>query len=134
MAGQHNAEPNSSPAQWTNEIYDTTGIQPGLWSGDFLLRTGQHRQPLHDDRRGHDQWNQGALVHLTITPHPRTGGAVRRGDRGAVRHPLTDDQWTMPITDGADLNNAWKARLDTISVFFQELQDYGIQGAVAATP
>ena len=35
VAGQHNREPNSAPAMWTNKIQATTGRFPGLWSGDF---------------------------------------------------------------------------------------------------
>ena len=38
VAGQHNREPNSEPAQWTNWIHNTTGKFPGLWSGDFLYQ------------------------------------------------------------------------------------------------
>ena len=127
VAGQHNAEPNSSPAQWTNEIYDTTGRYPGLWSGDFL-----YEQDNIDNRptmiaEAIDQWNQGALVHLMYHAAPPDLGEPCAWDPGVVNHPLSDDQWTRLITDGADLNNAWKARLDTISVFFQELKDNGVQ-------
>jgi mannan endo-1,4-beta-mannosidase len=36
ISGQHNAEPNSEPAQYTNEVDAITGVYPGLWGGDFL--------------------------------------------------------------------------------------------------
>ncbi len=127
VAGQHNREPNSSPAQWTNKIYDTTGRFPGLWSGDFL-----YEQDNIDNRstmiaQAIDQWNQGALVHLMYHAAPPDLGEPCGWDPGVVNHPLSDDQWNGLITDGSDLNNAWKARLDTISVFFQELKDQGVQ-------
>ncbi len=38
IAGQHNKEPNSDPARWTDYIKETTGKYPALWSGDFLFK------------------------------------------------------------------------------------------------
>ena len=127
VAGQHNREPNSSPAQWTNKIHDTTGRFPGLWSGDFLYEQDNidNRGTMITEAIG--QWNQRALVHLMYHAAPPDVGEPCGWDPGVVNHPLSDDQWNGLITDGADLNNAWKARLDTISVFLQELKDNGVQ-------
>src|SRR6185295_8129184 len=58
VAGQHNREPNSNPAQWTNAIYGTTGVYPGLWSGDFLFEQDNinNRWTMIDEAKR--QWNQ----------------------------------------------------------------------------
>jgi len=127
VAGQHNREPNSEPAQWTNWIHNTTGKFPGLWSGDFLY------QQDNIDNRGTmineatNQWNQGALVHLMYHAAPPDLGEPCGWDPGVINHPLSDAQWKQLITDGAGLNKTWKARLDVISVFLQDLKDSGVQ-------
>jgi hypothetical protein len=59
VAGQHNREPNSEPAKWTNAIHDTTGKFPGLWSGDFLFEQDNinNRQTMINEAK--NQWRQG---------------------------------------------------------------------------
>jgi len=127
VAGQHNREPNSEPALWTNWIYDTTGKFPGLWSGDFL-----YEQDDIDDRgtmidEAKSQWEQGALINLMYHAAPPDLGEPCAWDPGVINHPLSDDQWNDLITDGGYLNTQWKARLDVISVFLQDLKDSGVQ-------
>jgi mannan endo-1,4-beta-mannosidase len=127
VAGQHNREPNSEPALWTNWIYDTTGKFPGLWSGDFL-----YEQDDIDDRgtmidEAKSQWQQGALINLMYHAAPPDLGEPCAWDPGVINHPLSDDQWNDLITDGGYLNTQWKARLDVISVFLQDLKDSGVQ-------
>jgi mannan endo-1,4-beta-mannosidase len=127
VAGQHNREPNSEPAQWTNWIHDTTGKFPGLWSGDFLYEQDNidNRGTMINEAK--NQWNQGALINLMYHAAPPDLGEPCGWDPGVINHPLSDDQWNQLTTDGADLNNTWKARLDVISVFLQDLKDSGVQ-------
>ena len=127
VAGQHNREPNSEPALWTNWIYDTTGKFPGLWSGDFL-----YEQDDIDDRgtmidEAKSQWEQGALINLMYHAAPPDLGEPCNWDPGVINHPLSDDQWNDLITDEGYLNTQWRARLDVISVFLQNLKDSGVQ-------
>jgi mannan endo-1,4-beta-mannosidase len=126
VAGQHNREPNSEPAKWTDWIYDNTGKYPGLWSGDFL-----YEQDCIDNRgimiaEAKSQWQQGALVNLMYHACPPTTGEPCAWEGGVLSN-LTDDQWNELISDGSDLNNNWKARLDVISVFLLELKDDGVE-------
>jgi mannan endo-1,4-beta-mannosidase len=126
VAGQHNREPNSEPAMWTDWIYNTTGKYPGLWSGDFL-----YEQPCISNRatminEAQTQWQQGALINLMYHACPPTTAEPCAWE-GGVLSSLTDDQWNELITDGSELNNNWKARLDVISVFLQDLQNNGVE-------
>jgi mannan endo-1,4-beta-mannosidase len=131
VAGEHNREPNSAPAMWTNWIHDpppgaNTGRYPGLWSGDFLFEQVNidARQTMINEAK--NQWQQGALINLMYHACPPTQGeACDFG--GGVLSSLTDAQWNELITDGSNLNSIWKARLDVISGFLQDLKDNGVE-------
>ena len=40
---------------------------------------------------------------------------------------LSETQWNELVTDGSALNNQWKARLDTIVPYLQDLQNNGVE-------
>jgi mannan endo-1,4-beta-mannosidase len=126
VAGQHNREPNSAPAMWTNKIHDTTGRFPGLWSGDFLFEQDNinSRQTMINEAK--NQWKQGALINLMYHACPPSQGEACSFDGGVLSH-LSDAQWNELITDGSNLNRIWKARLDVISVLLQDLKDNGVE-------
>lgn len=126
VAGQHNREPISDPARWTSAIHETTGKYPGFWSSDFLFEQDNidSRQIMIDEAKR--QWNQGAIVHLMYHACPPTQSEACGWDGGVMSH-LSDDQWNALITDGSDLNNVWKSRLDRIAVFLQDLKDHGVE-------
>jgi mannan endo-1,4-beta-mannosidase len=123
IAGQHNREPNADPARWTNYIHDLTGRYPGLWSGDFLFQAEniQHRWTMIYEAE--NQWKRGAMVNLMLHTCPPHRGEPCQWDPGILHDPLTDEQWTFLITDGTELNLAWKTRLDTIAIYLQYLDD-----------
>jgi mannan endo-1,4-beta-mannosidase len=125
VAGQHNQEPNSEPAKWTNAIHDTTGKFPGLWSGDFLFEQDNidNRSTMINEAK--NQWKQGALINLMYHACPPDQGEPCSWEGGVKSH-LSDDQWNQLITDGSDLNSKWKERLDVISAFLQDLKDNGV--------
>jgi hypothetical protein len=105
---------------WAYWIYNTTGRYPGLWSGDFL-----YEQPCISSRatminEAQTQWQRGALINLMYHACPPTTGEPCAWE-GGVLSSLTDDQWNELIADGSDLNNNWKARLNVISLFLQDL-------------
>jgi mannan endo-1,4-beta-mannosidase len=126
VAGQHNREPNSAPAMWTNKIQATTGRFPGLWSGDFLFEQDNinNRQTMIDKAK--NQWRQGAVINLMYHACPPNQGEACGFDGGVLSH-LSDAQWNELITDGSNLNRIWKARLDVISVFLQDLKNNGVE-------
>ena len=123
VSGQHNREPNSDPARWTNWIYSVTGKYPGLWGGDFLFRSEdiQHRWTMITEAK--NQWNNGALVTLMWHVCPPT--ISEPCELTDVMSDLSDVQWSELVSDGSTLNNEWKARIDTIVDYLQDLKDNG---------
>jgi beta-mannanase len=125
-SGEHNREPNSNPAQYTNQIFNTTGKYPALWSGDFLFASSDisSRQTMINQAKS--QWASGALINIMYHACPPTQGEPCAWSGGVVSD-LTDAQWTELITNGTSLNNAWKARLDVIAVYLQDLKNNGVE-------
>jgi hypothetical protein len=126
ISGQHNREPNSNPAQSTNQIFSTTGKYPALWSGDFLFASSDiaHRQTMINQAKV--QWNAGAIINIMFHACPPTQPEPCAWDGGVVSH-LTDAQWNELITNGTTLNNNWKARLNIIAGYLQDLKNNGVE-------
>jgi mannan endo-1,4-beta-mannosidase len=72
-----------------------------------------------------NQWNRGALVHLMYHACPPDQLEACSWDN--VQRQLSDAQWNELTTDGTNLNNVWKSRLDIIAVFLQDLKDNGVE-------
>jgi hypothetical protein len=125
-SGMHNREPNSAPATWTNQINATTGKYPALWSGDFLFASSDvaNRQTMINQAKA--QWASGALVNIMFHACPPTQAEPCAWE-GGVKSSLTNAQWTELITNGTTLNNNWKARLDVIAGYLQDLKNNGVE-------
>jgi hypothetical protein len=125
-SGMHNREPNSAPATWTNQINATTGKYPALWSGDFLFASSDvaNRQTMINEAKA--QWASGALVNIMFHACPPTQAEPCAWE-GGVKSSLTNAQWTELITNGTTLNNNWKARLDVIAGYLQDLKNNGVE-------
>ena len=127
LAGQHNREPNSDPDKWTEYIYETTGKYPALWSGDFL-----YQQKNIDNRwtmiyEAKKQWDNGAVVSIMWHVCPPDMDEPCGWDPGVLNEPLTNDQWSELLTEGTNLNNRWKSRMDEIAVYLQYLKDNDVE-------
>jgi mannan endo-1,4-beta-mannosidase len=127
IAGQQNKD-SKSPSSHSDQIKSITGKMPGLWSADFGF--GQYAV---DNRasvvaEAKKQWNDGAIVQLMYHNCAPTRDEYCEWDDVGGAHPLhlTDDEWSQLVTDGTDLNKAWKGRLDTLSVFFADLKAAGV--------
>ncbi|MGE5496855.1 MAG: glycosyl hydrolase, partial [Syntrophothermus sp.] len=74
ITGQHNREPNSIPSKYYNQVHDSTGKWPGLWSCDFLFEreyiTSTARWTMTYEAE--KQWNNGAIVQLMFHTCPPT--------------------------------------------------------------
>jgi mannan endo-1,4-beta-mannosidase len=121
ISGQHNREPNSDPARWTNWIYTVTGKYPGLWGGDFLYLTDdiQHRGTMINEAK--NQWNNGALVTLMWHVCPPT--MEEPCNWTDITSTLSITQWNELVTDGTPLNTEWKERIDSIAPYLDDLKD-----------
>jgi|GEM_PF-1763364 len=125
-SGMHNREPNSAPATWTNRVNATTGKYPALWSGDFLFAGTDvaNRQTMINEAKA--QWASGALINIMFHACPPTQAEPCAWE-GGVKSTLTNAQWTELITNGTTLNNNWKARLDVIAGYLQDLKNNGVE-------
>jgi predicted chitinase len=126
IAGQHDKN-NATPSDATDQVTGITGRVPGLWSGDFLFGSDvDHRQDMIDEAI--NQWHHGAVVQLLYHNCIPTRDEYCSWDDigGANPQHLSDSQWSQIVTDGTALNQAWKARLDGLAPFFQQLKDAGV--------
>ena len=125
VIGIHNREPNSEPSKQTNRIRELTGKYPALWSGDFLFSSDDvnNRQKMIDECK--NQWNSGSIVQLMLHVVPPTQSEPGQWDGGVISS-LSDSQWSSLITNGGDLNNKWKQRLDLYASYIQQLKAAGV--------
>lgn len=125
VSGQHNKEPANQPSQYTNQVHDVTGMFPGMWGGELMFNAADvnNRQQVFD--QAITEWNNGSLVTFTWHVCPPTIGSSCQF-QGGVQSEITNEQFTEVITEGTSLNNAWKARLDEVVPYFQQLEDAGI--------
>ncbi|HNW43403.1 MAG TPA: glycosyl hydrolase [Elusimicrobiales bacterium] len=127
VAGQHNREPNSDPARWTEKIFAATGKYPGLWSGDFLFQPeniAARRTLVYEAEK---QWKKGAIVQLMWHSCSPALAEPCGWDKNGLLSRLTDEQWAQLTTDGTELNGRWKQRMDQIAVYLQYLEDKGVE-------
>lgn len=126
IAGQHNKEPANQPSFYTGKAHDITGQYPGLWGGDFFFGGSDvaNRQAVIDQAKL--EWSHGAVVTMTWHMCPPTQGSSCDWSSG-VMSKLSDAQWSELMTNGSNLNNRYKARLDEIVPYLQQLQNAGVQ-------
>lgn len=126
VAGQHDKD-NATPTDATDQVAAITGLAPGFWSGDFLFGSDVAYRPVMI-AQAQTEWGLGSIVHLMYHACSPTGDESCTWDDigGATPASLTDAQWTDLVTDGGTLNQAWKGRLDTLAVFFKQLQAAGV--------
>jgi hypothetical protein len=127
LAGQHDKS-NADPQGATSQVATITGKVPALYSADFGFGADMVDNRATMIAAIKDQWRQGAVVQLMYhncvpTRDERCGWDDIGGANPAH---LDDAQWTELVTDGTPLNQAWKARLDTLAGFFAELRAAGV--------
>lgn len=125
IVGIHNREPNSEPSKQTNQAYAVTGQYPALWSGDFLFSSSDVSNRWNMIYECKKQWENGSIVQLMLRVTPPTQAEAGNWDGGVVSK-LTDEQWSSLITNGGELNKAWKKRLDTYAQYISYLKDNGV--------
>ncbi len=127
ISGIHNREPNSEPAQWTDQIFATTGKYPGLWSGDFLFQEENinDRQTMINEAL--NQWKKGAIVNLMWHAcNPSLNEPCGWNDQGVLSH-MSDAQWNELLTDGTAINTKWKSMMDDVATHLQFLEDNNVE-------
>lgn len=126
VSGMHNRQPISAPATYTNREKDITGDFPALWSSDFLFEQSDISSRGTMINEAKSQWAQGAIINLMFHACPPTTSEPCQW-QGDVQSKLSDAQWQDLITDGGQLNRNWKARLDAIVPYLQDLKNNGVE-------
>jgi mannan endo-1,4-beta-mannosidase len=123
LSGEHNRE--ASQGDFIQAMHAVTGHYPALWGGDFLYESDaiQNRPNVIDYLM--NGWKGGAVIDLMYHACPPTQGESCGWD-GGVLSALSDAQWSDLVTDGGSLNQIWKARLDAIAPYFEQLKAAGM--------
>ncbi|MDB5478924.1 MAG: mannan endo,4-beta-mannosidase, partial [Alphaproteobacteria bacterium] len=125
VSGQHNKEPASSPAQYTNIVTGVTGQTPGLWGGDMMFRSADinNRQLVIDEAKR--QWAAGSLVALTW--HACSPTVARTCEfAGGVNTQISNAQFQEIVTAGTTLNTTWRSRMAEVVPNLQQLKAAGV--------
>ena len=123
LAGEHNRE--STQGNFIQAMHDVSGHFPALWGGDFLFETNEIANRPKVISYLTQGWKGGAAVSLMYHACSPAMAETCTFDNGIKAH-LSDPQWADLTTDGGTLNKVWKARLDAISPYLQQLKDAGI--------
>lgn len=129
VVGVHNREPNNEPDKWTIEAAKVAGVWPGLWSGDFLFSQDDIASRWDMIFEAEKRWKQGMLVNLMLHVCPPTTSETCGWNESlnGMHYELTDQEWTELLTDGTDLNNTWKERLDDYAFYLDYLNKKGVR-------
>jgi len=123
MAGEHNRE--SQQGNFIQTMDNVTGDYPALWGGDFLYEADQianRQNMIHYEIQG---GKGGALISLMYHACPPTQSEACAW-KGGVLSSLSSAQWSDLVTNGGQLNNVWKSRLDSIAPYLQQIQNAGL--------
>ena len=106
--------------------HPVTGKWPAIWSGDLLFASDDVRDRWTMINEAVKQWKNGAMIQIMMHVVPPTQSEPGSFD-GGVKSYLNDWQWTDLITNGGNLNKAWKTRLDNYAQYFYHLKDNGVE-------
>jgi mannan endo-1,4-beta-mannosidase len=125
VLGIHNDLKIGGPAHYTERFRDLTGRTPGLWSCDFLF---DDRREYRWDmiREAERQWRSGALVNLMWHAAP-PNQAEPCAWEGGILSRLSDAEWASLVTEGGELNAAWRARMDELVPYLEFLAERGVE-------
>ncbi|MCP2370321.1 mannan endo-1,4-beta-mannosidase [Agromyces terreus] len=125
VSGQHNKEPATAPAQYTQQVKDITGQYPGLWGGDMMFRSDDigNRQRVIDQAK--TEWANGSLVALTWHACSPTVSNTCEFS-GGVNTTISNAQFTDIVTGGTALNTTWRQRMAAVVPYLRQLKDAGV--------
>ncbi len=127
IGGIHNRQPISNPNQYSQQLNSITGDWPGLYSSDFMFESWEI-----DDRQTMinqviNEWNNGAMINLMWHACNPVSGEACNWDGNGVLANLSNSQWNDLLTNGTTINNNWKAMMDEVATYLQQLEDAGVE-------
>ncbi len=123
MSGEHDRE--ASQGDFIGAMRSVTGHYPALWGGDFLFEASEIQNRPDVIQHLMDGWDAGSVISLMYHACP-PNQAESCDWNGGVLSALGDADWSDLTTDGGNLNQIWKSRLDAIAPYFQQLKDAGM--------
>lgn len=125
VLGIHNDLKVGGPGHYGERFRSLTGKAPGLWSCDFLF---DHRMDFRWGmiREAERQWRSGALVNLMWHAAP-PNQAEPCGWEGGILSRLDDAEWSSLVTEGGELNAAWRRRMDSLVPFLEYLAERDVE-------
>lgn len=127
IGGMHNRQPNANPNSYSQQLNNITGNWPGLYSADFQFEPNEiaNRQTMVN--QAITEWNNGAMINIMWHACNPALGEPCYWDGNGVLSSLDNNQWNDLITNGTQLNNSWKSRMDAIAYYLQQLEDAGVE-------
>jgi mannan endo-1,4-beta-mannosidase len=117
--------------QYWKPMFDISTKYPALWGEDLSFFPFGGTKTMAEWRtlitlEAKQRWAEGALISMMFHACPPTQPEPCDWETG-IKSKLSDSQWNELITDGTALNNNWKARLDVIAPYLQELKTAGVE-------
>lgn len=127
IGGMHNRQPNASPNTYSQQLNNITGVWPGLYSADFQFEPNEiaNRQTMIN--QAINEWNNGAMINLMWHACNPAKNRPCYWDGNGVLSTMTDWEWNQLITNGTAINNNWKAMMDEVAYYLQQLEDAGVE-------
>ena len=121
ISGQHNKV--SDPDYYSDKIYTITGKYAGIWGCDFSYGSdlSTYRQELVNEAKR--QWSAGSIVTLMYHQVFPTDSDTAGWNSCHPGSPISQDLFNNVVTPGTTEYNAWKAKMDTIASYLQQLED-----------
>lgn len=127
LGGMHNRQPNSDPNSYSRQLNELTGQWPALYSADFQFEPGEIAARQTMINQIITEWNNGAAVNLMWHACNPAKSRPCYWDGNGVLSSMTNTEWSQLLTNGTAINNNWKAMMDEVAVFLQQLENAGVE-------
>ena len=123
ITGEHNEQEN--PTGWDDKLKSKNGnVEPAIWGNDFRYGDHiQHRQKWINEAI-HQHKSKGKII--TIMYHQVRPMDDETADWNSVQGEVSYDEFENLLTEGHQLNDAWKVKMDSIAFYLRQLQDENI--------
>jgi hypothetical protein len=127
VGGLHNRQPNADPTRYSRQLHTVTGQYPALYSADFQFERDEiaNRQKVIDQIQV--EWKNGAIVQMMWHACNPAKSRPCEWDANGVLSKMSDAEWKELLTDGSPINRNWKAMMDEVAVYLQQLEDAGVE-------
>jgi beta-mannanase len=127
LGGMHNRQPNSDPGRYSRQLNGVIGQWPALYSADFQFEPAEIAARQTMINQVITEWNNGAVVQLMWHACNPAKSRPCYWDSNGVLSSMTNTEWNQLLTNGTAINNNWKAMMDEIAVYLQQLKNAGVE-------